>query len=67
MGDGFVTELFIILVLILANGFFAGAEIAIIAAGRGRLQQQVFQLHGNELIEGLEKKLRRTLTVHCDL
>ena len=40
MGDGFVTELFIILVLILANGFFAGAEIAIIAAGRGRLQQQ---------------------------
>ena len=40
MGDGVVTELFIILLLILANGFFAGAEIAIIAAGRGRLQQQ---------------------------
>jgi putative hemolysin len=33
-------ELCVILVLILANGFFAGAEIAIIAAGRGRLQQQ---------------------------
>ncbi len=40
MGDGVVTELLIILVLVLANGFFAGAEIAIIAAGRGRLQQQ---------------------------
>lgn len=38
MGMG--TELLIILVLILANGFFSGAEIAIIAAGRGRLQQQ---------------------------
>ncbi len=38
--DGVVTELLIILVLVLANGFFAGAEIAIIAAGRGRLQQQ---------------------------
>jgi len=34
------TELIIIFILILANGFFAGAEIAIIAAGRGRLQQQ---------------------------
>jgi len=33
-------ELSIILALILANGFFAGAEIAIIAAGRGRLRQQ---------------------------
>lgn len=38
--DSVVTELFFILLLILANGFFAGAEIAIIAAGRGRLQQQ---------------------------
>lgn len=40
MGDSVVTELLIILILVLANGFFAGAEIAIIAAGRGRLQQQ---------------------------
>jgi putative hemolysin len=38
--DSIFTELIIIFVLILANGFFAGAEIAIIAAGRGRLQQQ---------------------------
>ncbi|MGE0606882.1 MAG: hemolysin family protein [Pirellulales bacterium] len=35
----FVWEIFIILMLILANGFFSGAEIAIIAARRGRLQQ----------------------------
>lgn len=40
MGDSVVAELLIILILVLANGFFAGAEIAIIAAGRGRLQQQ---------------------------
>jgi putative hemolysin len=36
----YVAEILIILVLILANGFFAAAEIAIIAARRGRLQQQ---------------------------
>jgi putative hemolysin len=40
LGVGIFGELTIILVLILANGFFAGAEIAIIAARRGRLQQQ---------------------------
>jgi len=34
-----VWELLIVLALILANGFFSGAEIAIIAARRGRLQQ----------------------------
>ncbi len=33
-------EIIIILALILANGFFAGAEIAIVAARRGRLQKQ---------------------------
>ncbi|MGL4462547.1 MAG: hemolysin family protein, partial [Planctomycetia bacterium] len=32
-------ELSAILLLLLANGFFAGAEIAILAAGRGKLQQ----------------------------
>ncbi|MCA9098893.1 MAG: DUF21 domain-containing protein [Planctomycetaceae bacterium] len=36
----FVFELGIILLLILANGFFSGAEIAIIAAGRGVLRQK---------------------------
>lgn len=36
----FVWEVSIILVLILANGFFSGAEIAIISARRGRLQQR---------------------------
>jgi putative hemolysin len=35
-----IWEILIILVLILANGFFAAAEIAIIAARRGRLQQR---------------------------
>jgi putative hemolysin len=35
----FVAEILIILVLILANGFFSAAEMAIIAARRGRLQQ----------------------------
>lgn len=34
-----LTESLIILALVLANGFFAGAEIAIIASRRGRLQQ----------------------------
>ncbi len=33
-------ELLLILVLVLANGFFAGAEIAVIAARRGRLEQR---------------------------
>ena len=35
----YVAEILIILVLILANGFFSAAEMAIIAARRGRLQQ----------------------------
>lgn len=36
----YVGEILIILVLILANGFFSAAEMAIIAARRSRLQQQ---------------------------
>ncbi|MBI5893340.1 MAG: HlyC/CorC family transporter [Deltaproteobacteria bacterium] len=32
-------EIFLIFILILANGFFAGAEIAIISARRGRIEQ----------------------------
>lgn len=32
-------EVFLIFILILANGFFAGSEIAIISARRGRLEQ----------------------------
>ena len=34
-----LVEVLIIMALIMANGFFSGAEIAIIAARRGRLQQ----------------------------
>ena len=33
-----VVELLIILALILANGFFSGAEMAIVASRRGRLR-----------------------------
>ena len=32
-------ELFIVIALILANGFFSGAEMAIVASRRGRLRQ----------------------------
>lgn len=39
---GFIgTEAIIIFILILANGFFAASEIAIVSARRSRLQQQV--------------------------
>jgi putative hemolysin len=34
-----VPELFIVVALILANGFFSGAEMAIVASRRGRLRQ----------------------------
>ena len=40
MFEAVAVELAIILMLVLANGFFSGAEMAIIAAGRGRLRQQ---------------------------
>ncbi|MBX9788374.1 MAG: hemolysin family protein [Pirellulales bacterium] len=36
----FLWEILIVVALLLANGFFAGAEIAVIAAKRGRLEQQ---------------------------
>jgi putative hemolysin len=36
-------ELFIILALVLANGFFSGAEMAIVASRRGRLRQMAEQ------------------------
>jgi len=34
-----IWECLIVLVLILANGFFSGAEMAIVASRRGRLRQ----------------------------
>jgi putative hemolysin len=37
-GDGFVFELALVVVLILLNGFFAGAEIAVIAARPSRIR-----------------------------
>ena len=40
-----LTELAMILVLILANGFFAGAEIAIVSLRKSRLQQLVEEGH----------------------
>jgi len=39
MDQALVLELLLIMVLIVANGFFASAEIAIIAAGRGPLKR----------------------------
>jgi putative hemolysin len=37
-GDGFAFEVALVAALILLNGFFAGAEIAVISARRGRIQ-----------------------------
>lgn len=39
-------EIALLLVLIIANGFFSGSEIAIVSARRGRLEQQAE--HGNQ-------------------
>ncbi|HMO56219.1 MAG TPA: hemolysin family protein [Roseiflexaceae bacterium] len=36
-----LTEILIILILILANGFFAASEIAVVSSRKGRLEQQV--------------------------
>ncbi|MBE3557928.1 MAG: HlyC/CorC family transporter [Ktedonobacteraceae bacterium] len=38
---GFVFEIIIIFVLIIANGLFAAAELAIVSARHGRLQQEI--------------------------
>jgi putative hemolysin len=38
MDDGFLFELLLVAVLILLNGFFAGAEIAVISARRSRIE-----------------------------
>lgn len=40
MSENIVFELVVILALILANGFFAASEIAIVSARKGRLEQQ---------------------------
>lgn len=38
MDDGFLLELLLVALLILVNGFFAGAEIAVISARRARIE-----------------------------
>jgi putative hemolysin len=53
----YVWEIFFIFLLILANGFFAGAEIAIIAARKNRLEQ---------LADEGDKKARRALELARD-
>jgi len=53
----FVWEILLILALILANGFFAGAEIAIIAARKNRLEQ---------LAEDGDSKAQRALELASD-
>jgi putative hemolysin len=45
MDDGIVIELALVAVLILLNGFFAGAEIAMVSARRGRLQARAEEGH----------------------
>ena len=43
----FTIEIILILILILANGFFSASEIAIVSARKGRLEQQAKQgVHG---------------------
>src|SRR5262245_40744904 len=41
MGSSLLVEIAIIFVLILANGVFAAAEIAVVSARKGRLEQAV--------------------------
>ncbi len=53
----YVWEILLILLLILANGFFAGAEIAIIAARKNRLEQ---------LAEEGDRKAQRALELARD-
>jgi len=53
----YVWEILLILLLILANGFFAGAEIAIIAARKNRLEQ---------LADDGDRKARRALELARD-
>jgi len=56
-----VTELFVILALILANGIFAGAEIAIVSLRRTRLTQQTSAAVGVALTIG-DEELQRHLS-----
>jgi putative hemolysin len=53
MFSSILAELAIIVVLILANGLFAAAEIAVVSARRGRMEQQA-QLGRRGAIEALE-------------
>ena len=48
-------ELFIVLLLILANGFFAGAELAIVTVRRGRIAQLAAE--GNRRAKAVEQLL----------
>jgi putative hemolysin len=43
MPEGILFESILILVLILANGFFAASEIAVVSSRKGRLEQQAAQ------------------------
>ena len=55
-------ELAIVLLLILANGFFAGAELAIVSVRRGRIAQLVAEGRpGAKVLEGLQADPHRFL------
>ncbi|HXV98096.1 MAG TPA: hemolysin family protein [Anaerolineae bacterium] len=45
MLETFLIEIVVILVLILANGFFAASEIAVVSSRKGRLEQQAQEGH----------------------
>jgi putative hemolysin len=57
LDDGFLIELLLVGLLILLNGFFSGAEIAVISARRGRLQA---------LAEGGHRGARAALRLKSD-
>lgn len=55
-------ELGVVLLLILANGFFAGAELAIVSVRRGRIAQLVAEGHaGAKVLDGLQADPHRFL------
>ena len=56
------TELFVILVLVLANGLFAGAEIAVLTVRASRVQQGVSRRHGGAIaVQSLRDQPERFL------
>jgi putative hemolysin len=63
MGGTLVFEIALILVLMVANGFFAASEIAVVSARRGRLEQRAERgEHGAAVALGLAESPNRFLS-----